>query len=223
MGTRLQGKRAVITQAATFMGPALVAAFRNEGATVISDEGDLRGPDDAALLIAKAGRVDILVINLAAENPRKSLTEIDDTTFDGLFQAMVAPLHRLVRAVLPQMLERQAGKIVIMGSASPLRGQPKAASYAAARGAQLAYMRSAAVEVAGHNIQINAIAQNFVDNPVYFPKSYQETPTFKDRLKQVPAGRLGTPEEDANLAVFLASDDCNFILGQAIPFAGGWV
>lgn len=223
MAKRLAGKRVVITQSGTFMGPALVAAFREEGAEVIADDRDLVPPEAAPALIREAGHVDVLVANLAAENPRRPLTEVDDAVFRHLFATMVEPLHRLVRAVLPQMIDRRSGKIVVMGSASPLRGQPKAAPYAAARGAQLAYVRSAAVEVARHNVQINAIAQNFVDNPVYFPKEYQATDAFRERLKEVPAGRLGSPREDAMLAVFLASDECNFLTGQAIPFTGGWV
>lgn len=223
MSGRLNGKKVLITQSETFMGPALTAAFAKEGASVLADDGDLTGEGAADALVEQAGEIDVLIANLAAVNPRVPTVDVDDATFEGLFRAMVMPLHGLVRAVLPQMTERQTGKIVVMGSASPMRGQPRAAAYAAARGAQLGYVKSVAVEVARHNVQINAIAQNFVDNPVYFPKDYQETDAFKARLKDVPARRLGTPEEDAMLAVFLASDECNFLIGQAIPFAGGWV
>lgn len=222
MSERLAGKRVVVTESGNFMGPAICDVFAAEGALVIADDGDLTRPDAAAELVQRAGRVDVLVANLAALNPRKPTAEVDDPTFAGLFERMVYPLHRLARAVTPQMIARKAGKIVVMGSASPLRGQVNAASYAAARGAQLAYVRSLGVELAPHNVQINAIAQNFVDNPVYFPAEYQKTDAFRERLKHVPAGRLGTPREDAMLALFLASDECNFLIGQAIPFAGGW-
>ena len=139
-----------------------------------------------------------------------------------MYDRMVHPLHRLFRAVLPQMIERRAGKILVMGSASTLRVMPNWSSYSSARGAQLAYMRAAAIEVARHNVQINAIAQTFVENPIYFSPEYIETAELQDRLRQVPLGRLAKPEEDVFLATYLVSDESDFVIGQAITFAGGW-
>lgn len=78
------------------------------------------------------------------------------------------------------------------------------------------------MEAAAHNVQINLIAQNFVENPVYFPPAFTDTPAFKELLKDVPAGRLATAREDILFAVFLASDESDFFVGQAIPFSGGW-
>jgi 2-keto-3-deoxy-L-fuconate dehydrogenase len=73
-------------------------------------------------------------------------------------------------------------------------------------------------------IQVNLIAQNFVENPTYFPDEVRALPAFQERLRrEVPVQRLGTPREDAMLAVFLASDECRFMVGQSIPFPGGWV
>ena len=95
--------------------------------------------------------------------------EATDDEWRHVFSHLVDPLPRLVRAVLPQMIERRAGKILLMGSAAALRGQKRASSYSAARGAQLAWVQAAGVEVARDGIQLNAIAQNFVDNPTYFP------------------------------------------------------
>ena len=80
------------------------------------------------------------------------------------------------------------------------------------------------VEVAEHNIQVNLIAQNYVENPVYYPPAVLEKPSFQASLKrQVPLGRLATAEEDAKFALFLASNDSDFFVGQAIPFSGGWI
>ena len=74
------------------------------------------------------------------------------------------------------------------------------------------------------NIQINAIAQNFVDNPTYFPAEVQSNPAFQDRLKrEVPLGRLVSPKEDATLAAYLCSDAANCFVGQVFPMCGGWV
>ena len=78
-------------------------------------------------------------------------------------------------------------------------------------------------EVASCKAQVNLIAQNFVDNPTYFPAEVQALPAFPERLRrELPAQRLDRPEEDAAFAVFLASDECGFLVGQSVPFAGGW-
>ena len=79
-------------------------------------------------------------------------------------------------------------------------------------------------EVAGDGIQVNAIAQNYVENPTYFPPSLTADPEKLARMvKNIPAGRLARGEESARLAVYLASEDADFFVGQVIPFAGGWV
>lgn len=221
---RLAGKRVLITQTEDFMGPALCEVFQEQGATVIADREPLLDPDRPERIVADAGHLDVLVANLGVPAPSTRAAEVTDEEWRDVFAHMVDPLPRLFRAVLPQMLERQAGKIILMGSASALRGMKRASTYSAARGAQLAYVQSVGVEVAPSNVQVNAIAQNFVDNPTYFPTEIQENPKFQDRLKrEVPAGRLGTPREDALFAAFLASDEVNFLVGQAIPFCGGWV
>lgn len=222
MAGRLEGKRILVTDAAHFMGPPFCEAFAAEGAEVIADESDPSAPGAADEMVRRAGRVDALVANLAAVNPRKPAVETGDAEWAEMYDVMVHPLHRLTRAVLPQMIERRSGKILVMGSAATLRVQPNWSSYASARGAQLAYMRAVAVEVAPHNVQINAIAQTFVENPVYFSPEYIASADLQERLKQVPLGRLAKPEEDAKLAIYLVSDESDFVVGQVIGFNGGW-
>ena len=220
---RMNGKRVVITQSSAFMGKDLVEIFGAEGAVLVADDRDLKVPGAAEALIAEAGHVDVLIANLAAERPRESVLATDDDTFRAMYEAMVFPLHRLVRSVLPQMIERRHGKIVVMGSASGLKGMPNSSAYGSARGAQLAYVQSVGTEVAPQNVQVNAIAQTLVENPTYFPQSYQATAEFKERLKGAPIGRLAHGWESAALALFLAGKESDFFVGQAIPFSGGWV
>jgi hypothetical protein len=99
----------------------------------------------------------------------------------------------------------------------------RTSTYSAARGAQLAWVRSAGTELARENIRINAIAQNFVENPTYFPPELQSNPAFQERLKrEVPLGRLVTGDEDALFAAYLASDAAACFVGQVFPVAGGW-
>ncbi|MEP5764095.1 MAG: SDR family oxidoreductase [Halieaceae bacterium] len=222
MAGRLQGKRILITQAAEFMGPAFSAAFREHGAEVIEDQSDLTRVAAAEEVVAAAGDIDVLVANLAAPANSAWVSKVSDEDWHSLFDVMVHPLHRLVRAALPAMMERQRGKILVVGSATGIKSAPGAAPYSAARSAQVGYVRSVGAEVARYNVQVNLIAQNFVENPAYYSEEYQQSDTFKKMMASVPAGRLATAEEDALLAVFLASEESNFFVGQAIPFSGGW-
>ena len=222
--TSLADKRVLITQADAFMGPALCEAFAARGATVIASTESLLDPAVPAVVVEAAGQVDVLVANLAIPAPTTPALEVDEDEWRAVFAALVDPLPRLCRAVLPQMVARGAGKIVVMGSAAALRGMKRASTYSAARGAQLAYVQALGVEMAPHHVQVNAIAQNFVDNPTYFPPEVQATQAFKDRLKwQVPLGRLVTAEEDAGFAVYLCSEAANCFVGQVFPVCGGWV
>lgn len=219
---RFVGRRVVVTQCQDFMGPAITSAFELEGASVFADNRDLSRPSSATALIAEAGHVDILIVNLMLRNPRTSLLETTDELWEAQFEATVHPLHRIVRSVLPQMIQRRVGKIVVIGSANGLRGSAPRAAYSAARGAQLSYVKAAGFEVAPHNVQINAIAQNFVSNPSSYPEHVTSDPEFAKRLLEVPMGRVAEGWESAALALFLAGPDSDFFVGQVFPFSGGW-
>ena len=224
IGDSLSGKRVLVTQSTEFMGPALCEAFSAHGAVVVADERPLAAPGLAEDAVRAAGRVDVLIANLAITAPSKRAHEVTDEEFRTVFAHLVDTLPRLFRSALPQMIERGAGKIVVMGSATAFRGQKRTSTYAAARGAQVAYVRAVGVEVAPANVHVNLIAQNFVDNATYYPPEVQALPAFQERLKrEVPIGRLATREEDALFAVFLASNEVNFFVGQSFPFSGGWV
>ena len=224
LNPRLDGKRVLITQADEFMGPALVEVFGRQGATVIADAQPLAERAQApAAMVAAAGEVDVLLLHLSMPAPATPAADIGEIEWRSVFAHLVDPMPRLVAAVLPQMLARGQGRILLMGSAAALRGQRRTASYSAARGAQLAYMQSAALELAPKGIQFNAIAQNFVDNPTYFPPAVQANPRFQDRLqREVPLGRLVSAEEDALFAAYLCSDAAACFVGQVFPVSGGW-
>jgi 2-keto-3-deoxy-L-fuconate dehydrogenase len=219
----LKGKRILITQADAFMGPVLCEVFAEHGATVIADTRSLLGADAPAAAVAAAGRIDVLIANLAIPAPLTEVTAASEKEWRDTFAALVDPLPRLCKAALPAMIERRGGKILVMGSASALRGSRRLSTYSAARGAQLAYVQAVGVEVATHNVQVNAIAQNFVDNPTYFPPEVQANPKFQERLKrEVPLGRLVSAREDAEFAAYLCSDAADCFVGQVFPVSGGW-
>jgi 2-keto-3-deoxy-L-fuconate dehydrogenase len=219
----LQGLRILVTQADVFMGPALCQALAAHGAKVLSDTRDLSAVDAPLRMVQQHGSIDVLLVNLAVPAPSTPVAEVDEEEWKHMFDTMVHPLPRLVKAVLPQMQAQGHGKILVMGSASALRGMKRASSYSAARGAQLAYVQAIGVELAAMNIQVNAIAQNFVDNPTYFPPEVQANPRFIERMKrEVPLGRLVKAEEDAEFAAYLCSRHADCFVGQVFPVSGGW-
>lgn len=224
IGDSLSGKRVLVTQAGEFMGPVLCEAFAAHGAIMVADRRTLDSAAAGEAAVRDAGAVDVLIANLGVPAPSTRAAEVTDAEWRAVFAHIVDPLPGLARAVLPQMTARGSGKIVVMGSATAFRGQKRTSSYSAARGAQVSWVRAVGAEVAPQGVQVNLIAQNFVENPMYYGPEIQALPAFQERLRrEVPAGRLGTPQEDALFAVFLASSEINFFVGQSIPFAGGWV
>ena len=223
MQNALLGKRVLVTQATEFMGPAFCEVFAEQGATVVSSSAELRDAGAAEDVVASAGPIDILVANLSIVAPSTPAPDVGEDEWRTVFAALVDPLPRLTKAIVPHFVRRGGGKILVIGSASALRGMKRASTYSAARGAQLAYVQAVGVELAAKNIQVNAIAQNFVDNPTYFPAEVQANPKFQDRLaREVPLGRLVMAREDALFAAYLCSDAANCFVGQVFPLSGGW-
>jgi 2-keto-3-deoxy-L-fuconate dehydrogenase len=222
MTDRLAGKRVVVTDADEFMGPDIIALFRDEGAEIIATTRDLRAQGACEALIAEAGHVDVLMANLAGGIDRIAVLDTEEAELDACYARMVRPLHRLTRAVLPQMIARRRGKIVVVGSATALRGQAMRSVYSAARAAQHGYVRSVGTEVAPHGVNVLATGQTFVENPSYFPPAYQATEEFRARLRGLPAGRLSTGREAAMFLLALAGPESDWLFGQIFAYAGGW-
>lgn len=209
MPALLADQRILLTHADRFMGPTLTQVLSAHGAQVVANTDALIDAHEADQAVAAAGTIDTLIIHLAVPAPQSAADAIDDIEWRDAFAAMVDPMPRLVRAALPHMKAQGQGKILVMGSA--------------ARGAQLAYAQAIGLELAPLNIQVNAIAQNFVDNPTYFPPDVQANPKFQARLQRdVPLGRLVSAEEDAEFVAYLCSRHANCFVGQTFPVSGGW-
>jgi 2-keto-3-deoxy-L-fuconate dehydrogenase len=176
-------------------------------------------------LVRELGRIDVLVNNNAPEHIGKPLHEIEDDEWDRMFRLIVTELFYTTRAVLRRMIPRGRGKIVNIAAAGGIDPYPGPyTAYCAARGAIVTLTKALGREVAPHNIQVNAIAQNWVRNPSYFTDEEIATPEFQAELKaRVPIRRLAEPWEQARLAAFLAGNDSDFLCGTVIPFAGGEV
>jgi NAD(P)-dependent dehydrogenase (short-subunit alcohol dehydrogenase family) len=249
---KLTGKVALITNVSHFMGPAITEEFCREGASVAlhdRDEaalkpyaaigerlgrdvlpltGDLSRSSEAdrvvAAVVARFGRLDVLVNNNAHPPSGCPAEQITDAAWREMMARLLDEPFFCLRAALRVMRPAGRGKIINMSSAAAFPGLPNYAAYTAARAGVNGLTKAVGREVAGAGIQVNAIAQNYVENPTYFPPALTADPARLARMvRNIPAGRLARSEESARLAVYLASEDADFFIGQVIPFAGGWV
>jgi len=221
---RLKGKRVLITQVHDYMGPAIDELFRADGASVQGIAGPVPTGDAFAAYAKQVGEIDILIANLAHNPCNGAVETIRDDDWYSLTDTLVHSLMHLIRHFAPQMAANGHGKVVAITSAAPLKGIPGSSAYCAARGAQNAFIRATGLEFASRNVQINAVAQNYVSNPEYYPDELVASEKFQKHLsRNVPIGRVAEARESAELALFLASENANFIVGQVVPFSGGWV
>ena len=249
---KLTGKVTWVTNVSQYMGPACVEEFAKEGAVLALHErtearaqpaldvshaygrdalvvtGDLAVPGEVnrvvRAIVDRFRRLDILLNNSSHAPVAGPVDEVSDETWRSMSAHLFDEPFYCLRAALRVMKRQGRGKIVNFTSAVALPGLPNYAAYSAARAGTNGLTRAVGREVARHGIQVNAIAQNFVENPTYFGSEITGSPEKLARVvKNVPAGRLARSEESARLAVYLASDDADFFCGQVIPFAGGWV
>ncbi len=249
---KLTGKIALITNVSHFMGPAITEEFCREGASlalhdreeaavkpyaaiaerlgrdVLTLAGDLSRSGEAEraveAVVARFGRLDILVNNNAHPPSGSPVEEITDAAWREMMARLLDEPFFCLRAALRVMRPAGRGKIINMSSAAAFPGLPNYAAYTAARAGVNGLTKAVGREVAGAGIQVNAIAQNYVENPTYFPPALTgDSAKLARIIKNIPAGRLARSEESARLAVYLASEDADFFIGQVIPFAGGWV
>jgi 2-keto-3-deoxy-L-fuconate dehydrogenase len=246
MAGRLKGKVAVVTAAGQGIGRAIAEAFVREGATVFAtdiDVGKLEGIARAKRrkldvlstravesFAAKTGPVDLLV-NCAGFVHHGTVLECDDKAWDFSFDLNVRSMHRLISAYLPGMLEKGGGAIVnIASGASSIRGIPNRYVYGTTKAAVIGLTKAVAADFIQKGVRCNAIAPGTVQSPslderigtlaAQSGKSVQETRgAFVGRQ---PMGRLGTAEEIAAAAVYLASDEAAFTTGITLSVDGGF-
>lgn len=236
---------AILTDATHFVGDAIARALVQRGYAVYAvdekfDEEDRRrdferavpgvtaleelsAEDVAQKVESLHGRIALLVGNDAWPALRAPVDEIDAVALHETFEALVFKPFAFAREAAKRMKPHNEGKMVFLTSAAPLQGLPNYAMYCAARGAMNAAVKALAKELAPFNIQVNAIAPNFIANPDYFPPELMADPDKAAKiLRNVPMGRLGRPEEVAAMVAHLASKDADFFTGQVIAAAGGW-
>jgi NAD(P)-dependent dehydrogenase (short-subunit alcohol dehydrogenase family) len=164
------------------------------------------------------GGIDILVNN-AGITYNKPFIEMSPNEFDMLFHVNVRAQYFSIQQALPHMLKHNGGAIVNMASIHGLQGAPEHSAYAATKGAIIALTRQLGIELAHLGIRVNAIAPGWIE----VPNHYKAVEGYDPRAArdQIPAGRAGQPLDIAKIAVFLASSDADFIIGQTIVVDGG--
>jgi len=241
----LQGKTAIVTGAASGMGEATAKKLSEHGATIavndvnstervveeikrsggkaIGYEADvtdyLQVETMAEEIISTHGRIDILVNNAGILRRRRSIEEIEDAEWDLLMKINVKGVFNSCKAVLGYMKEQRSGKIVnVSSSAGRSTSELGGAHYTASKAAVLGFTRHLAREAAPYNINVNSICPGLIDTPMVRQTTSKEE--LERHLEGIPMARLGKPEEEAELVLFLVSDASSYINGATIDLNG---
>jgi NAD(P)-dependent dehydrogenase (short-subunit alcohol dehydrogenase family) len=209
--------------------PGLVDELGQLGAAVEVVEGvrNLAKPESSERLVdaglARFGRIDAAAAFTGAIVVGRFLRSSVDDLRAVLTGCVEAPYHFL-RAVVPVMVEQDGGgQVLVFTSAAGARPTPGAPLYSSARAGANMLVRNVAAEVAGRNVQVNAVGTNFMDFPEFLKANRAEDPEGRARVEaSVPMGRLGTLEELAHFAAPFLDGTSRFTTGQFVAFAGGW-
>jgi 2-keto-3-deoxy-L-fuconate dehydrogenase len=250
MGARLAAKVALITAAGQGIGRASALRFAAEGATVWATDLnpatletlqaecpsaktgalktrvlDVRDTAAVSALVAEIGTLDVL-FNCAGYVHQGDIFACSEQDWDSSFDLNVKSMYRTCRAVLPGMIAAGRGSIVNMSSAaSSLKAAPNRFVYGTTKAAVIGLTKAIAVDVVAKGIRCNAICPGTIDTPSLADRIAAQGDVVAARaafLARQAMGRLGTPEEIANLALYLASDESSFTTGQAFLIDGGW-
>jgi 2-keto-3-deoxy-L-fuconate dehydrogenase len=242
MSGRLKGKRAFVTAASAGIGRACAIAFAREGAHVYASDINESAFDDLKKAgVAETFKLDVLsteAVNEAAKRIGKidillnaagfvhhgTVLECSDKDWDFSFDLNVKSMHRTIKAFLPAMLAAGGGSIVnIASAAGVLKAAPNRYVYGATKAAVAALTRAVAADFITKGIRCNCICPGTIETPSMLGRASAQGPDgMKNFVARQPLGRLGTAEEIAMLAVYLASDESSFTTGGAHVADGGW-
>lgn len=241
----LEGNVALVTNVNHFVGLASALSLAETGAKVICHDKSFSSQEkrekfestNPALLtsseqnpsqlinnlIESYGTINILVSNDFFPAIRGKIEDCSLSDLRDGFESLVVKPFEIIAAVVPIMKKQNQGKIILVTSAAPIRGLANYSMYATARGAANSLTKSLSRELASKNIQVNAVAPNYIESPSYFPPELLANDSAKQKIvNNIPLGRLGKPREVSSVVNMLSSPGGDFITGQVISIDGGW-
>ena len=245
MAGRLKNKKTLITAAGQGIGRATVLAFASEGAQILATDIDqdsldslkkecpeietrvldVTNPEEIQAIARETGAIDVL-FNCAGFVHHGTVLDCEESDWDFSFDLNVRSMYRMIKAFLPAMLESGGGSIVNMSSvASSVKGLPNRFVYGASKAAVVGLTKSVAADFIKQGIHCNAICPGTVESPSLQERIKAQGENYEEVLSafvaRQPIGRIGTPEEIAALAVYLASDESSYTTGVAWSIDGG--
>jgi 3-oxoacyl-[acyl-carrier protein] reductase len=247
---RLKDKVAVVTGAGSGFGAGIAEKFAAEGAAVlvndVNDEngervakairdgggratyvhGDVSQEADTGGMLAAAlhsfGKVDILVNNAGVSHRNQPMLDVSEADFDRVFAINVKSVYWSARHFVPYFRKQGGGCFVNIASTAGVRPRPGLVWYNGSKGALIVISKAMAVELAPDRIRVNAINPVAGETPLLATFMGQDTPQMREKfVATIPLGRLSQPRDVANAALFLASDDADFITGACLDVDGG--
>jgi len=245
---RLNGKVAIVTGAASGFGAEIARVYAKEGAKVVIADLNETGAQKVAAEIGDAaialrcdvsnradvdhvvsqavstfGKLDIVVNNAGYTHKNQPLLDVDEKTFDRVFDVNVKAIYHMVMAITPMMREQHSGCIINVGSTAGIRPRPGLTWYNGSKAAANLMSKSLAVELAPDNIRVNVICPVMGDTAMLGDfMGVPDTPENRAKfISTIPLGRLSQPADIANVALFLAEDSANFLTGMELVVDGG--
>ena len=221
--SNLNGKVALVTGASRGIGKAIAEKLASQGATVIGTATSQNGADAASIqslldeINQDHGGIDIL-INNAGITRDNLLLRMKDEEWQDIMDTNLTAIFKLSKAVLRGMMKKRFGRIINVGSVVGSTGNAGQANYAAAKAGVIGFSKSMAREVASRGITVNVVAPGFIDTDMTKSLNDEQKSTI---LRDIPANRLGLPEEIAAAVVFLASNEAGYITGETLHVNGG--
>lgn len=247
---RLKGKVAIVTGAGQGIGEGIVRSLAKEGAAVVVNDMNAETGNKVAKAIMEAGgkavyaggdistlqanqalveaakknfgRLDVMVCNAGVAHWNKPILDVTEDEFDKIMSVNVKGLFQAARATIPVFEAQKSGNIIVIASTAGIRPRPGLCWYNASKGAAIIATKSMAVELGPKGIRVNAICPVATETPLL--PQFMGGDNANNRAKfesTVPLGRLAQPQDHANAAVFLASDESSFITGVALEVDGG--